>query len=129
MTNLGTLLRSESGLFSIRSMAWPDSTGCVQEASTSRAPALFRASATLVRVPAVSTMSSTIRVVRPSTSPMTPCARARRSAAHFDRMIAHDSRLKRKRMIRTSLATGPLCAMRLTISPPGTRIAIREQTP
>ena len=48
----------------------------MQEASTSRAPAALMASATLVRVPAVSTMSSTMSAVRPSTSPMTLCTSA-----------------------------------------------------
>ena len=66
----------ESGLFSIRSIAWPESTGWEQEASTSRAPAALIASATLVSVPAVSTMSSTISAVRPSTSPITWCTSA-----------------------------------------------------
>src|SRR6185369_11625268 len=59
----------ESGLFWIISMALPDSTACDELASTSRAPASCRAWATLARVPPVSTMSSTMRAVRPSTSP------------------------------------------------------------
>ena len=55
--------------FSIRSLAGPDKTGCVQQAYTSLAPLSFKACAAKVIVPAVSIMSSIIIAVRPSISP------------------------------------------------------------
>ena len=54
----------------MRSTAPPDSTGCVQYATTFFAPCSFSAVAALHSVFAVSTMSSMITHVRPSTSPM-----------------------------------------------------------
>src|SRR5690606_42074580 len=76
---------SSSEEVSMRSMAPPDSTGCVQYAYTAPAPRSFRAWAALHSVPAVSTMSSMMMQVRPSTSPMTfmtsdTLARGRREA-------------------------------------------------
>src|SRR6185437_9013255 len=55
---------------SILLIAAPDSTGCTQYATTLRAPRSFSAAAAAHKVPAVSTMSSTITQVLPSTSPM-----------------------------------------------------------
>src|SRR5574341_323578 len=57
------------GDFSIDTEAWPERTGWVQQARTSLAPLSLIATAALVKVPAVSTMSSRIMAVRPSTSP------------------------------------------------------------
>ena len=54
----------------IRATAPPESTGCVQYAITFLAPFSFNAVAALHSVFAVSTMSSMITQVRPSTSPM-----------------------------------------------------------
>ena len=54
----------------MRSTAPPESTGCVQYATTFFAPCSFSADAALHSVFAVSTMSSMITHVRPSTSPM-----------------------------------------------------------
>ena len=54
----------------IRATAPPERTGCVQYATTLRAPCSFSAVAALQSVFAVSTMSSMITQVRPSTSPM-----------------------------------------------------------
>ncbi len=51
------------------STALPDSTPCVKQANTSFAPYLRRAAAVSVRVVAVSTMSSTMSVFFPFTSP------------------------------------------------------------
>src|SRR5262249_29775542 len=53
-----------------RAIAGPESTGWVQQANTACAPASWSAAAAVVRVPAVSTISSTRTVTRPSTSPM-----------------------------------------------------------
>jgi hypothetical protein len=44
----------------MRSTAAPESTGCVQQAMTSRAPLARSAFAAAANVPAVSTMSSTM---------------------------------------------------------------------
>ena len=49
---------------------WSESTGWVIAAETRVAPFALRASAASVRVPAVSTMSSTITAAQPFTSPM-----------------------------------------------------------
>ena len=59
-----------SGLASMRSSAGPESSGCVQNAWTSRAPASVSAWAPDDSVPAVSHRSSISRQLRPSTSPM-----------------------------------------------------------
>src|SRR5438309_2023314 len=55
----------------IRSTAPPESTGCVQYATTRAAPSSFSACAALHSVLAVSTMSSMMTQVRPFTSPIT----------------------------------------------------------
>ena len=55
--------------FSIRSIAGPDNTGCVQQANTSFAPLAISASAATVIVPAVSIISSIRIAVLPLTSP------------------------------------------------------------
>ena len=55
----------------IRSIAGPDSTPCTAHASTRAAPLSLSAVAAFVIVPAVSTMSSWMMQVRPSTSPIT----------------------------------------------------------
>src|SRR3546814_8945316 len=52
------------------SIAAPDSTGCVQYATTLVAPSALSAAAAAHRVPAVSTMSSTSTQILPRTSPM-----------------------------------------------------------
>src|SRR3954468_5703946 len=52
------------------------------------------------------------------------CTRARLYELHLDRITAHEIRLKRRRMRRTTLATIPLCATRFAISPP--MIAVRK---
>src|SRR5690606_2278167 len=51
-------------------MAGPESTGCVQYATTLRAPFFFSAAAAAHSVPAVSTMSSTSTQTLSATSPM-----------------------------------------------------------
>lgn len=48
----------------------PESTGCVMAARTLLAPRAMSMSAAMQMVPAVSIMSSTMRMLRPSTSPM-----------------------------------------------------------
>jgi len=61
---------SSSDESAIRCTAAPESTACVQYASTRVAPCSFSASEARHSVFAVSTMSSMITQVRPSTSPM-----------------------------------------------------------
>src|SRR3954454_9767778 len=56
---------------SIRLTAGPDRTACVAQAETLVAPFSIKASAPFTSVPAVSIRSSTIRQLRPSTSPTT----------------------------------------------------------
>src|SRR5271169_6019183 len=51
-------------------MAGPESTACVHAAYTCVAPSRISASAVFTSVPAVSMMSSTIRALRPRTSPI-----------------------------------------------------------
>src|SRR5579863_3125759 len=48
------------------------------------------------------------------------CTRARRTRLHFERMIAQEITLKINRDKRTTFATGPVCPIRSTISPPTT---------
>ncbi len=55
----------------MRSTAPPESTGCVQYATTRIAPSCFSACAALTSVLAVSTMSSMMTQLRPFTSPIT----------------------------------------------------------
>ncbi|MNI91370.1 hypothetical protein D3C73_1490180 [compost metagenome] len=61
---------SLSGDLSIRSIAGPESTGCVEQAYTSAAPYSIRALAASTIVPAVSMISSTRIAVRPFISPI-----------------------------------------------------------
>src|ERR1039458_6564645 len=62
---------SFNGEDSMRSTAGPESTACVAQALTLRAPCCNRASAPFTSVPAVSIRSSTIKQFRPSTQPTT----------------------------------------------------------
>ena len=63
-------ITSSSALSLMRSYAGPESTGWVMAARTLFAPRDMSMSAAMQIVPAVSIMSSTIRMLRPSTSPM-----------------------------------------------------------
>src|SRR5690349_14650717 len=53
------------------------------------------------------------------------CTRARRKLAHFDRMMDQEIRLKISRTSRTVFATGPVCWIKLPISPTA-YVAIKE---
>src|SRR3546814_18996000 len=61
------------------SIAAPDSTGCVQYATTLVAPSALSAAAAAHRVPAGSTMSSTSTQIFPRTSPMMYVTRSEES--------------------------------------------------